>query len=301
MQTHSHSTTLVLPSAPTFAVESTRREWIDHAISRGVGLFNAALYPDLEWVDLRAKLDWDGVGKFDRVLDNRDTEPWVPVSFEAYRYMTNDGTRFFWAIAGALSRRADYITLERDILYEGYPYDPVVTPMAQNIATIRWAGAYLGRRMGDTPSVWVLLRDTGTRYGLYPQIGNYDFGLTQDDSAPHGRTVPVTYRSQAQISYNNKPVDANERVETDLAFLNVGRQGYDPDMPPYEGWICRRTDHATGNPNMVFRVDDRYFVGGANEIDLSVIYLDRGTDTWQVVYDAVGEFREIGGPGAQGE
>ena len=95
-------TRLVLPSAPTFVVESSRRQWIDHAISRGVGIFNAALYADLEWVDLRAKPSWDGVGKFDRVLDNLDTEPWVPVSFEAYRYMT---TRQHQASSGRLPVR----------------------------------------------------------------------------------------------------------------------------------------------------------------------------------------------------
>ena len=66
------------------------------------------------------------------------------------------------------------------------------------------------------------------------------------------------------------------------------RQGYDPAMPPFEGWICRRTDSASGNPNMVFRIDDRYFVGGDNQLEVSVIYLDRLNDTWQLVYDAVG-------------
>jgi len=288
-------TTLLLPCAPTFVVESTRRDWIDHAISRGMGLFNAALYADLEWVDLRTKPGWDGAGKFDRLLDNVDADPWVPVSFEAYRYMTNDGVRFFWAIAGALSRRADYITVERDILYEGYPYDPVVAPMTQNIATMRWANAYIGRPVSDAPSVWTLLRDTGTRYDLYPQVGNYDFGLLQDDGAPQGRTVPTTYRTRAQISYNNKVGEANPAVETDQAFLNAARQGYDPDLPPYEGWICRRTDAATGNPNMVFHVDDRYFAGGVNQIELSVIYLDRGLDTWRVVYDAPGNATQSAG------
>jgi len=43
-----------------------------------------------------------------------------------------------------------------------------------------------------------------------------------------------------------------------------------------------------GNPNMVFQVDDRYFVGGINEITLSVIYLDRGPTPGRWVYDAVG-------------
>ena len=83
-----------------------------------------------------------------------------------------------------------------------------------------WGGAWGTRRASGR-----YLRDTGTRYDLYPQIGNYDLGLIQDDSAAQGRTVPTTYRSREEISYNGEAADANERVETDVAFLRAGPAG----------------------------------------------------------------------------
>jgi len=291
------TTKVVLPSAPTFAGEGERKAWMDHAISRGVGLFNAGAYADLEWVDLRTQSTLSGAGKYDPILDQAGLDtPWAPVSFEMYRYMTPNATTFYWALAGILSRRADYVTLERDVLYEGYPADPVVTPLYENIAALRWAGQYMGKRMSDTPSVWVLLRESGNKYSIYPQRGNYSFGLQQDDSAAQGRTVVTTYRSRAQLPREGlNETYANLDIEVGQAFLNAGRSGYDAGMPPYEGWICRRTDQGSGNPNMVFKVDDRYLYGGINQVTLSVIYLDRGSDSWQLVYDAAGNAARVAG------
>ena len=65
--------------------------------------------------------------------------------------------------------------------------------------------------------------------------------------------MATTYRTISEISYNNLAADANPLVETGRGFLNATRSGYGEGLPPYEGWICRRTDQATGNPNMVFR------------------------------------------------
>jgi hypothetical protein len=291
------TTKLVLPCAPTFGSEGSRKEWMDHAISRGVGLFPAGVYADLEWVDLRTHGSLSGAGKYDPILNQAGLDTtWVPVSFEMYNYMTPNSTSFFWAVAGTLSRRVDYITVERDVLYIGEANDPVVTPITENIATMAWASKYMGKRMSNTPSVWTLLRESGNRSSVYPQRGNYSFGLVQDDSASQGRTVVTTYRSRSDLPREGlDETYANLDIEVNQAFLNAGRTGYDANMPRYEGWICRRTDLGSGSPNMVFKIDDRYINGGTNEVTLSVIYLDRGTDSWRLVYDSAGDANKVAG------
>jgi hypothetical protein len=291
------TTRLVLACAPTFYSEGDRKSWMDHAVSKGVGLFPAGVYADLEWVDLRTHGTLSGAGKYDLILNQAGTDnTWVPVSFEMYNYMTSTPTKFFWAVAGTLSRRVDYITLERDVLYVGEPDDPVVTPLTENIATMRWAGKYMGKKMSNTPSVWVLLRESGNKSSVYPQRGNYSFGLLQDDGASQGRTKATTYRSTADLPREGLDATyANADIETGVTELSYGRSGYDAGMPPWEGWICRRTDSGSGNPNMVFKVDDRYINGGTNEVTLSVIYFDKGTDSWRLVYDATSDANKVAG------
>ncbi len=112
------------------------------------------------------------------------------------------------------------------------------------------ANRYAGRSLADTPSVWVALRETEATW--YPQRGNFDFWLYQHDNVPGGKTVPVW------------KVTADPR-----------------------GRYARRTDGTAGNPYMYFDVDDGYIFGGTNAVSITVTYLDRGLDTWQLQYDAV--------------
>ncbi len=115
-----------------------------------------------------------------------------------------------------------------------------------------WANAYLGRTVYDAPSAWVALRETRLEAARYPQRGNYTYWLYQNDAAPGGRTVPV---------------------------WDVG--------PPPQGMYARRTDEASGNRYMYFDVDDRYiFDGNVRGVAVKVTYLDQGTDTWALEYDA---------------
>ncbi|MCD6520662.1 MAG: DNRLRE domain-containing protein, partial [Anaerolineae bacterium] len=291
---HFQHTRLLLPNAPRFMNECDRREFTDYAISSGVGLFPAGLYAIQEWVDLRTKPGWDGCGKYDRILDQAEEadniNPWVPVAFEMYHYMTPDSTTFYWAVLAGLSRRADYITAERSVLYVGEPDDPEVTPIAENIAIMGWAAQYMGKHIEETPSVWVALREAGYADNFYPQKGNYSWWLYQDDSIPNGRTVPTTYRSKPELVH---PSDyayygdscVRSTIETSQYFLGPSR----------EGWICRRTDQASGNRYMWFRINDHYIYGGPVEATITVTYFDRGTDTWQLQYDALGNAYKVAG------
>lgn len=116
---------------------------------------------------------------------------------------------------------------------------------------LQFANRYLGRTLTDTPSVWIALRET--EYTWFPERGNFEFWLYQRDQVPGGKTVPMW------------------------------RVGFAP-----EGRFTRRTDQATGNPDMYFDVDDRYIYGNARPVTVTVTYYDQGLDRWQLRYDAIG-------------
>ncbi len=93
----------------------------------------------------------------------------------------------------------DYITIERNALYAGKHNDPVVIPFDAHIKIMGWAKDYIGRYVNETPSVWVLMRDTAYLPQYYPQNGNYSFWLLQDDDVPGGHTQVVTYRHENEL------------------------------------------------------------------------------------------------------
>ena len=112
-----------------------------------------------------------------------------------------------------------------------------------------YANRYLGRTVQDTPSVWAALREPLSTW--YPQRGNFTFWLYQNNNVPGGASV---------------------------ALWNVTS-----DM---RGRYARRTNGPT-NPYMYFNVDDGYMLGGSNAVSITVTYLDQGTGTWRLEYDAV--------------
>ena len=320
---------LLLPMSPRFGSESNRKLFVDHAIQNGVGLFPAGITTDQEWCDLRTYVtmggtSWNGAGKYDRILDQAETgyplisQPQysrVPVSFEMYEYMTSTPVEFFWGTMAALSRRVDYITVERTALYNGT--DPT-DPITGNIAVMRWATPYMGVEIdssasNNTPSVWVALRETGMNEDAYSQKGNYNFGITQDDSVSGGNTVPVTYRTDYQIVSAAIHTDygddwtlfLNEDVETvddDATLVQLKNPNTSPDpsepvdsYPSRKGWIARRTDQSTGNRYMWFKIDDDFVYGGSNEVTFTVHYFDRGTDQWQLTYDSTSGAYKVAG------
>ena len=129
------------------------------------------------------------------------------------------------------------------------------TPLEQE--TFHFANRYLGRTRQDTPSVWAVMRET--QYTWYPQYGNFNFWLYQNDDVPGGHSVPLW------------------NITTDP-----------------RGRYARRTDQATGNPYLYFDVNDGYILGGTNVVSLTVTYLDRGNDSWRLEYDAVNDPFQLG-------
>lgn len=253
---------IVTQHYPRFRSDSERVNIADYAAALGVGFKGDGLIADR---DKASRRDDPGHPQYRSFLDDpaisySDT---VPIGFETYRFYLYDDTMLYWAIFNALDKRADYLTFDADLMKD---------PLGGNTnwPILRFANQHLGKEIHDTPDVWVALRESG--YTYYPQVGNYRFFMEQDNDAPGGRTVPLTWRPAGSGPYEI----ARPGVEAGQTFLGTTT----------EGWICRRTDEGTGNPHMYFDVHDGYLFGGSNAISMTVTYFDRGADTWTLEYDA---------------
>jgi len=235
------NTPLLLQYAPTFLYQSERRSFTDYAAARGVGLKHNGLKPDggSGMVINDPNYSLYGAGQYDPMFK------WgaqVPIAWESYDNLITGVEGTLWGIYNGLNKHADYMVLSLDV---------VTKP--ERFEILRFANQYLGRTLADTPSVWVALRETEGTW--YPQYGNYDFWLYQNDDVPGGKTVPLW------------------------------RVGSAP-----EGRYTRRTDQATNNPYMYFNIDNGYVYGGINRATVNVTYYDQGTDSWELQYDAVGTY-----------
>jgi hypothetical protein len=295
-----NTTRLVLPNAPTFGNDKGGfKLWTDDAIARGIGLFPAGLLAIQEGIDYRTKPGWNGIGKFDQILTQVERfeqgvgpEQWVPLSQEAYNYMTPSAIEFYWAVLGALRRRVDYITVEHDVWYAsgGVPR----ADFADYVRVMQWASQYMGKPLAQSPSVWVALREDGYADSWFPQKGNYSWFLYQDDSVAGGRTVPTTYRSKQQLVFSGYwPIYGESLVRPEIEVNQTFLGG--PTGQSFEGWMTRRTDQASGSTIMGFKIDDKYHISRATNATIKVTYLDRGTDSWRLIYDAVSNANQVAG------
>lgn len=257
---------LFLMYAPTFARACERLAEADYAAGLGVGLFHAGLRPDANgtiFTDASGQL---GCGQYDPLFAWQGR---VPLAFEADPFQFHNPTEAYWGILSALDKHVDYLSLDRRLFQD----EATGRAIADNLATFQFANRYLGRSITETPSVWVALRDHRQPFEYdpgfyedtwYPQWGNYSFWLYQDDAAPGGHTV------------------------TETSDIDVTAPVYNAQLPQAkESWVTRRTDQASGNPSMSFRIDPGYINGGVNTVTVTVTYLDLGSDRWSLAYDSV--------------
>jgi len=240
---------LLLQYPTYFRSSSERLAFSDYAASRGVGLKHTLakadggdyMYINDPASTLHGRGEYDPVAKWGQQ---------VAIVFEGYETVSRSmqgRTKTMWGIYHTLDKHADYMTLDVPLVKATDRQD-----------LIAFANAYLGRTLADTPSVWVALRET--EFTLYPDRGNYEFWLYQNDAAAGGRTVPL---------------------------WNIGSAA--------EGRYTRRTDQATGNANMYFNVDDGYAFGGRYLATITIAYYDQGRDRWELRYDAVGDPDKLAG------
>lgn len=258
-------TPLFFMYAPVFARACERMLMADYAASRGVGLFHAGLRPDANGVVFPPASSQAGCGHYDPLVKWQGI---VPLAFESDPHLLRNPVQVYWGILSALDKHVDYVNFDYRLLQNATTGQPI----AENQATYEFANRYLGQTIADTPSVWVALRDHRQPYEYepgkfentwFPQWGNFSFWLYQDDGAPNSRTVSET------------------------SAANVTAPVFNPWLlPSKESWVTRRTDEASGNPSMSFRIDPGYMNDGVHAVTVTVTYLDSGFDTWALVYDS---------------
>ena len=156
--------------------DTERRQFADYAASRGIGLKHNGLLPDNDGVVYNdPTYSFYQSGAFDLMKKWGDR---VPIGWESYDYLLTGLTGTTWGIYNGLDKHADYMVLASDI-----------TTDASRRPLLDFANAHLGRSLVDTPSVWVALRETEKAW--FPDRGNYEFWLWQNDQAPGGRSVPL--------------------------------------------------------------------------------------------------------------
>ncbi len=263
-----------------------RRNMANYAAEHGVGLSINGLYPDQEQAttDTADPLN-PYIGQYDQIFLWGEK---VPIAFETYDYMLCNENHLYWGILNGLDKHPDVFRLSIDLFKDSLGND-----RPENMAIIKWAKNYLGATITNTPSIWVAMREhrdpwqvcwqartsTVNRH-YYPQWGNYSFWLYQDDSIPGGLTVPETYMTTTLDGHTplhpEDPPGISRPLHPNPALPHVK-----------EAWVIRRTDEASGNPYMWFKVDDRYIFGGSHRVTVTVTYLDMYTDTWDLSYDSV--------------
>jgi hypothetical protein len=237
--------------------------FVPFAVENLIGFKHDGLLPD----------HWVGTG-YNPIKNNWGL---VHGAFEPPSGYTID-EEIYWAVFAALDAHADYLALHPNHFLDdcgnvpgGCGYD-----MEMVFAAYDFFNAYAGKRPENTPGAWVALRDSWYYHGSHD---NYSWLLYQDFDAPGGL-------SQA-VSYMEEPTRPDQRWNLDMLS--------DFTLPiTKEGRWTRRTDEASGNPDMYFNVDDAYIYSGTTAIEFQITYLDRGTDQWRLVYDAPGITETIG-------
>lgn len=247
--------------APIYNPESNsirqRRELTDYAANLGIGLKHNGLTPDHNFttVDDPAK-SYYKAGHWDPFFT------WwrqVPTAWESYA--TQRCVDYVTGeISAGITMWCVYAGLNARADYFVFSKDLVTDPT--RAVYLEFARKYLGAELSDTDSVWVALREHEPLPGdWFPPRGNYSFGLYQNDAVPGGRSVPEWNVTTAA-----------------------------------EGRYTRRTDRKSGNLNLYFDVDDAWFYQGTSpNVQVEVIYLDQGTDTWSLYYDALDTPEKLAG------
>ncbi len=226
-----------------------RRDLTDYAAELGIGVKHNGLEPDtITAIVNDPNKSYYKAGQWDPFFSHWQN---VPTAWESYA-----SQKCLDPVTGAASAGITmwcvYAGLNAHADYFVFDKALVTDPGRQSY--LAFAQHYLGAEVDTTDSVWVALREHEPMSGdFFPPRGNYGMWLVQNDKAPGGRTTPV---------WNKGPYS--------------------------EGRYTRRTNRAGGNPNVYFDVDNAWlYRNGDRAVTVEVIYLDEGTDTWSLHYDAL--------------
>lgn len=299
---------------------SERRDMGDYAASLGIGISLNGLTPDFNFSEVGDGLSGcQNCGMYD-VLNLHYNQ--VPTVFETYWYMLQSPRSFYWGLLSGLDKHAYYLRLDESLFVENnsspYPAPPPNIDRTEYLNMIQRWRPYVGANLSNTPSVWVVMRDHRNpiyydyafeESSFFPQLGNFEFWLYQNDNVLGGHTVPEsndpfispdpTINPAAgwpnscggipcfSASYVYGLGNCGAPAGAGPAYCNTN--AYNPDLPSgMEGWVVRRTAQETNNPYMWLRVHPDYITVGKNTVDIKVTYADIGADTWSLDYEAIG-------------
>lgn len=279
---------LVQNASYTFS-ETERRDLANYAAPKGVGLSNNGLYPDSNFSIVGNQSGCPYCGQHDHIV-NWNSQ--VPIAFETYDYMLCDEQAMYWGILNGLDKHVDFFRVDYTLLYQTDPNYNWLYDKVENIALLNRFKPYIGATRQNAPSAWVALREhrVPLNYcgGLineaswYPQLGNFDYFMEQDDSVAGGRTVAETNDASVTSGLGWCPPVTGRPVCNTSAYQAAIPSGK-------EGWVTRRTDRSTGNPFMFFKVDDGYlYATTGHVITVTVTYADVGAGRWRLLYDGPG-------------
>jgi hypothetical protein len=107
----------------------------------------------------------------------------------------------------------------------------------------------------------------------FGKVVNFERWLMQFDTAPDGMTQPALRTDTFQA-----PWDRKDRSPDKLWGQSHGGASHDA-----EHW-ARRTDHATGQNAIYFKVDPKWFQDSSGAVRLYLSYQDAGASTWRIEY-----------------
>ncbi len=245
----------------------------EYAISKGIGIKFNSLTDDANWFynyDKQGNQEDSGFGMMALAYD---LGPKTFLAFESGQPWKPYPDSFVWmSYLAALSAHPDFIDNYRSwteglLQKGGSAYEPD-TPL-------NFIQRHLGVTLETTPDVWVALRDTEINqcddkrcYTGYR--GDWNFWLYRRDGLPENGTVLVGLENSE--TWNGIPEAARNQIYARRA---------------------RRTDEANGQHLMSFDIDDGYpYVnlrprsqpGGTASYEVSILYLDQGTDTMSLEY-----------------
>lgn len=262
----------IINSAPTARGELTARAL---QLSPPLGIKHNALEFDLPDQNLTNNDQWRTISYYWTEARSRGLDGMV--GFE--HFFAAGLPHTYWALLAGLSRGMTLIDLPTNhlnvVAQMQRDYDRAAISRENSgdyFPMWRFVEDHFGRNVSTTPSVWIVLRDTGYASG---EPGDWEFFLYRPENL-NGQAIPQD-RSQGKTK-------------------SVGMGGLPKALQDQfirrAGAYVRRTDQANKNYYMYFKVDERWPAVQTTGFDLEITYLDAGTDSFAVHYGSGGQ-REV--------
>jgi len=272
---------IVVNSAPTARLELTQRAL---QLSPPIGIkYNGVdydfpednCYPNDRWRVISYYWNQVDIQGLEGILGGEHAYP-----------QSSSGT--YWALLSALSRRMTFIDLSTSRSGGNPSHIDRLSIMEKEAMTIpktrensadyfpMWSFIedHFGRNVTNTPSVWIVLRDTQYACG---EPGDWEFFLYRPEDIP-GQVL------RYNVGQDRTAVVVTSQLPDVAKNSLVGRSGTSR---------VRRTDQASGNYYMYFKVDEKWPATNTTGFKIEITYLDKGNDSFKLEFKQGGVLQSI--------